>query len=71
MRTVSNPARVPFWRSDTFKLLRVPFSVHLMPIFLFALSQTPAPHWPSAALAFVILHLLVYPASNGYNSYQD
>ena len=25
----------------------------------------------NAALIFVILHILVYPASNGYNSYMD
>ncbi|MFL5739125.1 MAG: UbiA family prenyltransferase [Flavisolibacter sp.] len=42
-----------------------------MPVFLFALSQAAQIHWPSAILAFVILHLLVYPSSNGYNSYMD
>ena len=28
-------------------------------------------NWADAALVFIILHLLVYPASNGYNSYMD
>lgn len=28
-------------------------------------------NWRNAVIAFGILHLLVYPASNGYNSYMD
>lgn len=28
-------------------------------------------HWWKALAAFVILHVLVYPSSNGYNSYMD
>ncbi|HEU5365295.1 MAG TPA: UbiA family prenyltransferase [Hanamia sp.] len=42
-----------------------------MPVYLFALSQVQHINWPDALLIFVILHLLVYPASNGYNSYMD
>src|SRR5690349_16313447 len=42
-----------------------------MPVYLFALSQQPQLHWGRAILIFFILHLLVYPASNGYNSYMD
>ena len=42
-----------------------------MPVFWFALSQVQHINWPHALLIFVILHLLVYPASNGYNSYMD
>jgi len=42
-----------------------------MPVYWFALSQTGDQNWPRALLIFVILHLLVYPASNGYNSYMD
>jgi 1,4-dihydroxy-2-naphthoate octaprenyltransferase len=38
---------------------------------LFALSQAPVVNWFNALIAFGILHLLVYPASNGYNSYMD
>src|SRR5690606_30414218 len=37
----------------------------------FALSRVENIHWNKAVLIFVILHLLVYPASNGYNSYMD
>jgi 1,4-dihydroxy-2-naphthoate octaprenyltransferase len=58
---------------STLQLLRLPFSVFLMPVFWFALSQVgPGERdWGRAMLIFVILHLLVYPASNGYNSYMD
>ncbi len=42
-----------------------------MPVYWFALSQVININWYNAILVFVILHLLVYPASNGYNSYMD
>lgn len=55
-----------------FALLRLPFSLFLMPIFWFGLSALREPFgWGRAAAVFAILHLLVYPASNGYNSYYD
>jgi len=52
-------------------LMRIPFSVYLMPIFWFALSSLTAYAVWRAVAVFLILHLLVYPASNGYNSYYD
>ena len=52
--------------------MRLPFSLFLMPVFWFGLSALPGPFgWGRALGAFVVLHLLVYPASNGYNSYYD
>ncbi|MFL5764442.1 MAG: UbiA family prenyltransferase [Bacteroidia bacterium] len=42
-----------------------------MPVFLFALSQNPTADLQKTILSFLILHLLIYPSSNGYNSYQD
>ncbi|WP_192823563.1 UbiA family prenyltransferase [Rufibacter sp. LB8] len=57
--------------SDAVKLLRIPFSLFLMPIFWFALSAATEVSFWRAALVFFILHVLVYPASNGYNSYYD
>ena len=53
-------------------LLRIPFSLYLMPVFWFGLSALRGP-WSGwrAAGVFVVLHLLAYPASNGYNSYYD
>jgi len=42
-----------------------------MPVYWFALSQTAEINIKDAILIFIVLHLLVYPASNGYNSYMD
>lgn len=56
---------------STIQLLRFHFSFFLMPIYWFALSQVPAINWLNAILVFIVLHVLVYPASNGYNSYMD
>jgi 1,4-dihydroxy-2-naphthoate octaprenyltransferase len=42
-----------------------------MPVYWFALSQTDSINETRAMIIFIILHLLVYPASNGYNSYMD
>lgn len=58
-------------RKSTIQLLRFHFSLFLLPVYLFALSQLPAIEWKDAFLVFIILHALVYPASNGYNSYMD
>ncbi|MDX2195199.1 MAG: UbiA family prenyltransferase [Cytophagales bacterium] len=57
--------------ADTVKLLRIPFSYLLMPIYFMALSQAPNPDFVKAFGIFIILHLFIYPASNGYNSYMD
>ena len=56
---------------STIQLLRFPFSFFLLPVYLFALSHVVYINWWNALLIFIILHLLVYPASNGYNSYMD
>lgn len=56
---------------STIQLLRFPFSFFLMPVFWFALSLQSTIYWPTVLLLFVVLHLLVYPSSNGYNSYMD
>jgi 4-hydroxybenzoate polyprenyltransferase len=57
---------------NTLKLLRLPFSLLLMPIFLLALSQINTPFSTlDLLIPFLIIHGLVYPASNGYNSYID
>lgn len=62
---------VRWFDKNTIKHLRLPFSFFLMPVFLFALSQSDTINWSDTLLAFFILHLLVFPSSNGYNSYQD
>jgi 1,4-dihydroxy-2-naphthoate polyprenyltransferase len=56
---------------STLQLLRFHFSFFLLPVFLFAVSQVENVDWRNALVLFLILHLLVYPASNGYNSYMD
>jgi 1,4-dihydroxy-2-naphthoate octaprenyltransferase len=42
-----------------------------MPVFCFALSFVEPINWPQSILVFVLIHALLYPASNGYNSYMD
>lgn len=57
--------------TSTLLHLRIPFSIFLMPVFAFALSQAEEVNWWEALLVFVILHIFLYPASNGFNSYFD
>lgn len=56
---------------STIQLLRFHFSLFLLPVYLFAISQVPTVDFTKAIIIFVILHFLVYPSSNGYNSYMD
>ena len=42
-----------------------------MPVFWFALSQVVRPNMSRALLIFLIIHILIYPSSNGFNSYMD
>lgn len=56
---------------NTITLLRIPFSFFLLPVFCFALSQSDNIHIANTLLIFIALHLFIYPASNGYNSYMD
>ncbi|HEY8936876.1 MAG TPA: UbiA family prenyltransferase [Cyclobacteriaceae bacterium] len=51
--------------------LRIPFSYFLLPVFLFSLSFSPNLNEPRLLWVFLIIHFLLYPASNGYNSYFD
>jgi 1,4-dihydroxy-2-naphthoate octaprenyltransferase len=56
---------------DLIAHLRLPFSLFLLPVFLFAIAFLDGAYWGGVCLLFLVLHLLVYPASNGYNSYMD
>ncbi|HZY78840.1 MAG TPA: UbiA family prenyltransferase [Cyclobacteriaceae bacterium] len=56
---------------STILHLRIPFSFFLMPVFLFALCISPNLVRQNILWSFLIIHLLLYPASNGYNSYFD
>ncbi|HSF53564.1 MAG TPA: UbiA family prenyltransferase [Algoriphagus sp.] len=57
--------------SSSLKHLRIPFSLFLMPVFLFALALTPNHNGGRLLLVFLALHLFLYPSSNGYNSFFD
>jgi 1,4-dihydroxy-2-naphthoate octaprenyltransferase len=56
---------------STLLHLRFPFSFFLLPVFLFAAGNVRNPNIQDTFLAFFIIHFLLYPASNGYNSYFD
>jgi 1,4-dihydroxy-2-naphthoate octaprenyltransferase len=58
-------------QKSTITLLRIPFSYFLMPVFFFSLSQVGEIDYPKALFAFFIIHFVMYPASNGYNSFMD
>lgn len=59
-----------FTRS-TLLHLRIPFSFFLMPVFVFAWAINPEVELWNLSLVFIALHLFLYPASNGFNSYFD
>jgi 4-hydroxybenzoate polyprenyltransferase len=56
---------------STWQHLRIPFSYFLLPVYLFSLSSSPNLNEPRLFCVFFIVHILLYPASNGYNSYFD
>lgn len=59
------------FKPSTIQLLRFPFSFFLLPVFLLPLVFVQHINWLNTALLFVVLHFLIYPSSNGYNSYMD
>lgn len=56
---------------STWLHLRIPFSYFLMPVFIFALGISSNINEDRLFWVFIIVHLFLYPASNGYNSYFD
>lgn len=56
---------------STWLHLRIPFSFFLLPVYLFAVSLSPNLNPERLLLVFLSLHIFLYPASNGYNSYFD
>jgi 1,4-dihydroxy-2-naphthoate octaprenyltransferase len=56
---------------STLQHSRFGFSFFLLPVFLLALLATPQVNPYKTLLVFIILHILLYPASNGFNSYYD
>jgi len=57
--------------SSSWLHLRIPFSYYLLPVFLFSLAISPNISQGPLLWTFIIVHLFLYPASNGYNSYFD
>lgn len=52
--------------------LRLPFSVYLLPVCLFAMTLPPGiTNWGRALWVVLVIHVLVYPAANTFNSYYD
>ncbi|OFY84804.1 MAG: hypothetical protein A3F72_05865 [Bacteroidetes bacterium RIFCSPLOWO2_12_FULL_35_15] len=56
---------------DTIKLLRFPFSAFLLPISLFSFYIIHPEINYQLFLVLITWHILVFPSSNGYNSYND
>ncbi len=56
---------------STLLHLRFPFSYFLFPVYLFSLGISPNFTESRLLWSFLIIHLLLYPASNGFNSYFD
>jgi 1,4-dihydroxy-2-naphthoate polyprenyltransferase len=56
---------------NTLKLLRFPFSIFLLPVSLFSFFYIHPVFDQELILVLIIWHVLVFPASNGYNSYND
>ncbi len=58
-------------KKATILHLRIPFSFYLLPVFLFALGNSRSINLRDTLLSFFIVHFLLYPATNGFNSYFD
>jgi 1,4-dihydroxy-2-naphthoate octaprenyltransferase len=56
---------------STLVHLRIPFSFFLLPVYLFALAVSPNLNGSRMLWTFLVLHFLLYPASNAFNSYFD
>ncbi len=55
----------------TWRHLRIHFSFFLMPVYFFALGISPNFGGSRLLWSFIIIHLFLYPASNGFNRYFD
>jgi len=59
------------FKKSTWLHLRIPFSYFLLPVYLFALAVSVNINPTRMFIVFVSLHVFLYPASNGFNSYFD
>ncbi len=56
---------------NIIQLFRIPFSLSLTPIFLFAVSMADTHDLYNIGLLFIALHFFIYPAGFAFNSYMD
>lgn len=56
---------------STFLHLRIPFSYFLMPVFFLSSLLAPRIDWGNWIISFAVIHFLLYPAANGFNSFYD
>jgi 1,4-dihydroxy-2-naphthoate octaprenyltransferase len=59
------------WQNPVFRHLRFPFSWFLLPAFLMGWLMVPDADTERVWQLGLVLHLLVYPSSNAFNSWQD
>jgi len=57
--------------SSTLLHLRIPFSYFLLPVYLFALGISTDFAQSRIFWSFALIHFMLFPATNGYNSYFD
>ena len=57
--------------SSTLLHLRFPFSYFFLPVYLFALGISTSFDESRLFWSFLITHFMLYPSTNGYNSYFD
>lgn len=58
------------WR-NAWVHMRIPYSLYLMPVFWFALSNSQEVNMSTAFLVFIVLYVFMFPASYGFNSIYD
>jgi 4-hydroxybenzoate polyprenyltransferase len=56
---------------STLLHIRLPFSWFLLPVFMMAFVVAPSIDPLNAAVVFIVLHIFLYTASNGFNSFYD
>lgn len=57
--------------TSSWRLLRIPFSLYLLPVYVLGLFPVPHINWMVYFQSALIVHLIIYPASNIYNSCMD
>jgi 4-hydroxybenzoate polyprenyltransferase len=57
--------------ASTLLHVRLPFSWFLLPVYMMALAFSPSIDLKNAVIVFIVLHVFLFTASNGFNSYYD